>query len=251
MEDQELGFRVRFNNICTKYDYRTNNISGTGKRNIVVGTSNNNTKLKSELYDLTAELKAVNECMRLEYQDHSTKLDTLLKSMNLITYEYKGRGGKDKRNKVWYSQMLSELSRIHSEYAGTTTINHSFSNMLLALAEGEYLLKEADKVQLAKDQEGAKFMSIMNLTRLLLSDEVVQSAIDMGATRDQVEKLYCTAYQKNQDRLGDSVDCDCDECESYTMGEHRCDCGNRRINAYTEIYYTGTVATAQVLTEAY
>ncbi len=49
-------------------------------------------------------------------------------------------------------------------------------------------------------------------------------------TPEQFE-IFCNEYSEE-----DEVSCDCNECGSYTIGEHRCHCGNRRIAVYVETY---------------
>ncbi len=55
-------------------------------------------------------------------------------------------------------------------------------------------------------------------------------------------KLLCEEYKE-----GDDFYCDCQECNLYLLGDHRCNCGNRRV----AIYYNERTSTPYFYAEAY
>jgi hypothetical protein len=83
-----------------------------------------------------------------------------------------------------------------------------------------------------------------------MTPEELKTATALGATTEQLEMLIKERYAQSQMGENIGISC-CQECDDYTMGEHRCSCGNRRISATAEGYYSNGEYQLYIETEAY
>jgi hypothetical protein len=84
---------------------------------------------------------------------------------------------------------------------------------------------EEEKAQAAKEQEQreAHTKRIVEATKYLLSNGVEPDIDPIGEAN---ELARTKGYEE---RLGTEMDCGCDDCGNWTVGERRCNCGNRRV----------------------
>ena len=102
----------------------------------------------------------------------------------------------------------------------------------------------------AKEAESNRYSAIHTTAKKYLTPEELKTAIALGATPEQLEGLIKERY--TQSRMGETIGISCcQECGEYEIGEHRCSCGNRRISATAEGYYSEGEYKLYIETEAY
>ncbi len=81
-----------------------------------------------------------------------------------------------------------------------------------------------------------KLQAILKLAEKYMIAEELKTAKALGTTTEQFEKYLTEIYLLARNGETISISC-CDECEEHTIGDNRCSCGNRRIDASAEAFY--------------
>ena len=95
-------------------------------------------------------------------------------------------------------------------------------------AEQEAEAKEAERLRAEE-----RIRKIVSATKLLLEHGIEPGTCPVG----QADNLV---YEREADKLrGTEMECDCDECGTWIVGEHRCTCGNRRVTLASDGDFEG------------
>jgi hypothetical protein len=134
----------------------------------------------------------------------------------------------------------------YDDYTESQQISNMDSAIKIAIQKASDTEKETERKKL----EAQKIFILLETAKKYLTPEEIQTAIALNATNEQLESLLEKRYEDS--RMGETIEISCcSECDEYEMGERSCSCGNRRISAYAEGYYTSTEYEIYLNTEAY
>lgn len=88
-----------------------------------------------------------------------------------------------------------------------------------------YTLEQAEKLQEPRQNERA-----LEHTRLIVEATKLLIAAGHEVTSDPIGQANNIVYERESAKIsGTELPCDCDECGTWVVGDHRCICGNRRV----------------------
>jgi hypothetical protein len=175
------------------------------------------------------------------------EISAFLTSKGLPTWEYTGKK-MTKTTPKYLNEINLKLTEKYryNDYRENQEISHMEKYIKLALEKRAQSEREAK----AKEAESTRYSAILKTAEKFLTTEELKTAIALGATPEQLEMLIKERYTQSQ--LGETIGISCcQECDEYEMGERRCSCGNRRISATAEGYYSEGEYKLYIETEAY
>lgn len=192
--------------------------------------------------------KLVQSKLREDYKEKMDEVHAFFKSLGIEIFKYKKKGYfKEKNGYVaWFEKNIHQPIKMYypmyrpdySPYGhmgrklvqGVEVSNGQSPTPLLELYD-----RLAHQLKRAKEKEGEALAlytkSVIYATEARLDVEglTVKEVIGM------VDEHAKESYLKEHFPTGKVIDHDaCEYCSEYTMGERRCNCGNRRISVYVE-----------------
>ena len=245
MED----LRKRLDNFLKEQGYSPIDVT-VGEKKIRIARVKDPNAVYAEFEAIKQDLVKLNGEMRAAHNEKRESLEQSIKQLGINVYEYKGRK-MEKRQKKWFSELLSELrTAAKCEYTYTSYIQYTMTDAKKYIEEGRWYDRRLAAIKEEREQEGTKMHSLMELAAKYLAPGEITLMQSMSPTREQIENAVCKAYEKSM--FGQEIGTDsCSECNDYEVGDHRCGCGNRRISFYVEIYYSKGIASIISGTEAY
>jgi hypothetical protein len=200
-----------------------------------------------KLVDLRNQIEEYKKHLAEQRSAVYAEIVVFLSSKGLPAWEYTGRRS-DKRTAKYLNEINVKLSENYryNDYSELTEITLMEKYIKLAIANKQ----RAEKEKAIKEDEGQKYLAILKTASEYLTPEEIATAKLLGATYEQLDSLLKERYKKSCEGELIGISC-CSECEEYTMGEHRCSCGNRRISAAAESYYFNGTYSLHIETEAY
>lgn len=175
------------------------------------------------------------------------EISAYLTSKGLPAWEYTGKK-MTKTTPKYLNEINLKLAEKYryNDYREIQDISLMEKYIKLALEKRAQSEREAK----AKEAESNRYSAILKTAEKYLTPEELKTATALGATPEQLEGLIKERY--TQSRMGETIGISCcQECDEYEMGEHRCSCGNRRISATAEGYYSEGEYKLYIETEAY
>lgn len=166
------------------------------------------------------------------------EISEFLKTKGLIPFTY-GRNGSIK-NSRWLTLMLSELPKPPFSYGSIPKLDSNkfrqIDGISIHINDSDNILAQYDSIK--KQLERAKEANIKRNKLLAASYKYISdNNLSFTGGPDQAIELANSkageAWLEKNYPDGTAIDIDDNycECETYIMGEHRCSCGNRRIEA--------------------
>ena len=196
---------------------------------------------------LRKEISEYKEDLSRQKRELYEEIKSFLLSKGLREFEYTGK----KMTKTTAKYLTAIYDSLHSKFScDDWRLVSDISNMEKCI-KAALERKEKDEREAKRKSDESKFYSIvLETAKKYLTPDEINAAIALNATREQIENLVKDRYEAS--RIGEtiSISC-CQECDDYEMGERRCSCGNRRISAYAEGYYSNDEYQLYIKTEAY
>jgi hypothetical protein len=199
-----------------------------------------------KLKQLREEIEEYKKILMNERSSIYEEIISFLATKGLPTWEYTGKK-MTKTTPKFLNEINLKLSEKYryNDYGSINEISNMEKNIKASL---EYTAK-IEREKLAKEQESSRLSAILKTAEKYMTPEELKTAIALGATTEQLEMLIKERYTQSQ--LGETIRISsCQECDEYTMGENRCSCGNRRISAEAEGYYSNGEYQLYISTEA-
>jgi hypothetical protein len=164
------------------------------------------------------------------------------KKQGLSLTEFTGKSRKSTTAKYLeaYHEALLKKHAYH-DYMELSAISQMETHIKAAL---DYAKEESQKtIKLQAEHE--RLEAYYELAQSYLTEAEIAAARSLGSTADQLGKLIETRHEEKHQGEAIDISC-CDECDTYTIGDRRCSCGNRRISASAEIWYSTSEKKAYV-----
>jgi hypothetical protein len=153
-----------------------------------------------------------------------------------------------KRNSEWV-RYPSGYFQDFDRYLPTADSYTSYKNLIL---ERKRIFEEARRKYLADIQKDEKEKQAKE-KELLLAAKALNFAEKHGITLpegeelvDYVSRVAQTLWENENYPVGTQMSGGCQDCDTWTVGDHRCECGNRRIELEIEgDFLEGFIARAQ------
>lgn len=209
----------------------------------------------SELTEMLTEIQAIRTQIaetKIEagkrHQAAYNEIREYLFAQGLPQYEYTGK----KMTKTTPQYLTAIYHALEEKYAvkGEYRITSELSMIEKSI---RLTLERTAKEERAKQQiaaESQQYHIILETAKGYLTLAELNAAIALNSTREQLETLIKSRYIESQ--MGNTIEISCcQKCNEYEIGEHRCSCGNRRISANAEGYYSNNEYQLYIETEAY
>lgn len=183
--------------------------------------------------------------LQLEYNERVTEVFTYFKNL-LCEYVSEKEFTTLKKKTVevpavWLTGLRSALYR----YEVTMNSTYSLERELKDTLDKEAKINESKRLREANELRlklKAKFVELLN--------EAEPNKLYDMLSLEQLENMYSELLVKKN--LGKTFEFgQCEYCDEYTLGEHRCSCGNRRVSAYYEFYTLNGELSPSLTLEAY
>lgn len=200
-----------------------------------------------KLVDLKKQIEEYKQYLMKYRSNLYEEISAYLTSKGLPTWEYTGKKMTKTTPKYLNEINLKLLEKFrYYDYTESQQIALTEKYIKLALEKRAQTEREAK----AKEAENNRYSAILKTAEKYLTAEELKTATALGATPEQLEMLIKERYTQSQ--LGETIGISCcQECDEYEMGERRCSCGNRRISATAEGYYSEGEYKLYIETEAY
>lgn len=192
--------------------------------------------------------KLVQSKLREEYKEKMDEVHAFFKNLGIEIFKYKKKGFfKEKNGYVaWFEKNVHQPIKMYypmfrpdySPYGhmgrklvqGIEVSNGQSPTPLLELYD-----RLSHQIKRAKEKEGKDLelytKSVIYATEARLDVEGLSVKEVIGMVDEHAKDAYLAKHLPPGTVIQQDA---CDECSSYTMGERRCDCGNRRIGVYLE-----------------
>lgn len=182
------------------------------------------------------------------YKEKMEEVQAFFKGLGIEIFKYKKKGFFTEKNGyvAWFEKNVHQpiktyypTSRPHYSpnghmgrkvVQGVEVSNGQSPTPLIQLYD-----RLAHQIKRAKEQE-VKDLALYTKSVIYATEERLDvEGLSVKEVIGMVDEHAKDAYLAKHFPPGTVIDQDsCDECSSYTMGERRCDCGNRRISVYVE-----------------
>ena len=170
-----------------------------------------------------------------------------LKSIGLPDFEYKGK----KMTKV----TPAYLNEINMALSAKYRYNDNYA--LNEISATENFIKktleknrQGEKEKMAKEAYNLRYEAVFKTAEKYMTQEEVKIARVLKTPIENLENYLAEMYVLASTGEVIPISC-CDECDQYTVGEHRCSCGNRRISVSAEGHVHNGEYILHLQTEAY
>jgi hypothetical protein len=200
-----------------------------------------------KLAELRQEIEEYKTYLSAQRSEIYNKAVEYLKSIGLPDFEYKGKK-MTKSTPAYLNEINMKLSEKY-RYNDNYTLNEmsTMERFIKATLENKTKIERENAKKL---EEGKRYEAILKLAEKYMTAEELKTAKALGTTTEQFEKYLAEIYLLASN--GESISISsCDECETYTIGENRCSCGNRRISADAEAFYFNGEYHLTINTEPY
>lgn len=204
-------------------------------------------QISAKLSDIRQQIDEYKHFLMNQRSEIYDEICKFLSFKGLPEYEYIGKSMKKKTS--------SYIDAINMKLAEKYRFNdYSFSNEMTMMekhikATLDKRAKSEEETK-KKEEEIKLHQAILKTAEKYMNSNELQTAIALNATNEQLTKLIHERYEASRSGEEIGISC-CSECDSYTMGHHRCSCGNRRISAYAEGYFFNGEYNIHITTEAY
>lgn len=214
------------------------------------------------------EVRSYNSVARreneLEYFAEIKSIATELSAKGIEVYKPIKRNKKEREFTSWFNNYIATPLRTRyllTRFPGEPSTNYSLSSdykveingVTISRIFSNNLLQIWDSVQRSY-KTGIESMKRTNaeynkcIKFALENDILVNIDSSPNEIISTITKIASEKWLKCNYTEGELINIDCcSECNEYYYGEHRCSCGNRRINSYVE----GTIGDFYLVTETY
>jgi hypothetical protein len=238
------NIQEKLNQIKKEHSYELGRSSFSAE---TIAKGNNLEEILPKLKQLREEIEEYKKFLMNERSTIYEEIISFLATKGLPTWEYTGK----KMTKTT-PKFLNEINLKLSEkyrYNDFGSINEISNMEKFIKASLEYTAK-IEREKRKKEEESQQYAAILKAAEGYMTPEEIKTATLLGATLEQLRTLIQERYAQSMLGKEIAISC-CGDCEEYIMGEKRCSCGNRRISAEAECYYSKGEYQLFILTEAY
>lgn len=200
-------------------------------------------ELQKEWIQIREENKAIHSENWKAYENLQKEIETFLTEKKMKLYEYTPRGLKKPTH--WFKLMHSNIPRPPSLYSNEMPMVESrnksakINGVEVPISSGLTILEAYDKIHKHMKREHranhkrnlliAAAYKFINENKIAFDGTPGQA---IGLANEAAGNKWMQENYPNGTVVG--IDDNYCECETYTIGEHWCSCGNRRISALPE-----------------